>query len=69
VNNEWTVKDCNLKNAKNMFLTTLGTIKKLIQEGDMNKALHRIDEMEKSLKRLDKINGTKQSDRKKDNQD
>ena len=56
--NEWTVKDCNLKNAKNMFLTTLETIEKLIQEGDTNKALHRIAEMKKALKRLDKINGS-----------
>ena len=56
--NDWTIKDCNLKNAKNMFLSTLGIIKKLVQEGDTNKALHRIEEMEKAMKRLDKINGT-----------
>ena len=55
---DWTVKNCNLKNAKNMFVECLKTIKKLIQEGDTNKALHRIDEMKKALKRLDKINGT-----------
>ena len=56
--NNWTIKDCNLRNAKNMFLDCLKTLKKLIQEGDTNKALHRIEEMEKALKRLDKINGT-----------
>ena len=56
--NEWTVKNCNLKNAKNMFIECLNTIEKLIQEGDINKALHRIGEMKKALKRLDKINGT-----------
>jgi len=55
---DWTITNCNLKNAKSMFLESLSTIEKLIQEGDTNKALHRIEEMKKALKRLDKINGT-----------
>ena len=55
---DWTAKNCNLRNAKNMFVECLETIEKLIQEGDTSKALHRIGEMKKALKRLDKINGT-----------
>ena len=60
--NEWTVKNCNLKNAKNMFLDCLGILEKLIKEGELDKALHRIDGMKRALKRLDKINGTKNKD-------
>ena len=48
----YTRLDCNLMNLMGMFRTSLLLIRTSIQYGDYGGALHRIDQTEQSIKRL-----------------
>jgi len=52
----YTVKDCNLRNLLAMFTTCLDAIDLCLDDGNIMGAKHRIEETEKSIWKLQEAN-------------